>query len=157
MLRRPLYPMAILACLVGARSLVCQPSDLDASEKLWRGLKRGLLAPNGRQYFENSVKHSLLPVLEGTLVSSTPKDHPAVFLVALPDSDTPVITLRLKGSLQKPLPPGTPVSFEGVAMEFQAQPFMLTFDVETVNRATVPVRKLNLPAKGKKNPRANQR
>jgi hypothetical protein len=30
------------------------------------------------------------------------------------------------------------VWFEGVVREFQAKPFMLTFDVEAVNRATVP-------------------
>src|SRR5205823_14078644 len=75
---------------------------------------------------------------EGILVSSTPTQHPKEFLVAMPGEKTPEITLKLKGQLERPLPAGAPVSFEGVVKAFVREPFMLTLEVETVNRAVRP-------------------
>jgi hypothetical protein len=48
----------------------------------------------------------------------------------------PEVTLNLKGRLTKPLPATTPVKFTGVARAFTKEPFMLTFDVEAVDRGT---------------------
>jgi hypothetical protein len=56
--------------------------------------------------FEQGLKDAVPPALEGTLVSSSPKEHPSEFLVAMPGSDVPDVTLRLKGKLEKPLPAG---------------------------------------------------
>ena len=50
------------------------------------------------------------------------------------DDKTPEVTLRLSQQLEKPLPPGTQVSFEGVAVEFTTEPFMVTFDVTRIDR-----------------------
>src|SRR5207302_4876780 len=119
--------------------------DADDRARLWKKMKEALLSPDGNQYFEQAVKDALLPTLDGTILSSSPTEHPSKFLVAMPGSDIPEATLKLKGSLirslrllifaEKPLPPGTPVSFDGVAKGFKAEPFMLTFEVRTVNRA----------------------
>jgi len=111
-------------------------------------LKKGLSGPDGSQYFEDFVKDAVLPVpLEGTLISSSPADHPREFLVAVSDDKTPEITLNLEGRLEKALPAGTPVIFECVAEKFTPEPFMLRCHVETVNRATVRESKTDPSAK----------
>ena len=132
--------------------LACQSLGDEADKRalLWKRMKDALLSPTGEHYFEQAAKGAQVPTLEGTLVSSRPKEHPTEFLVAMPGSDIPEVTLKLKGNLAKPLPPGTPVSFSGVLRDFKAEPFMLTFDVETVNRATVPGKKTGTQAPNKK-------
>jgi len=55
--------------------------------------------------------------------------------------------MKLNGRLEKSLPVGTPVAFEGVARELKAEPFTLTFEVQTVNRATVPEKQNRLRRK----------
>jgi len=123
-----------------------QPSDdSDPQSRLWRIVKQMPSGPRAEQTFEESVKDVLLPggvnglkVFEGTLVSSTPADHPKEFLVTMLNEKTPEVMLKLQGELEKPLPAGTWVTFEGVVKAFRAEPFMLTFEVETVNRAMRP-------------------
>jgi hypothetical protein len=144
--------LATLALSVGCllhQPLVSQTANKDdAPSALWHAIKEQLSGPNGREYFEKNIKSAQLPALFGTLVSSTPADHPRKFLIAMADDPHPEVTLKLKGSLQNPLPAGTPVRFEGVGMEFTAEPFMLTFQVESVDRAIVPIpssRKRNNP------------
>ena len=108
-------------------------------------LKQQLLGADGQKFFEEKVKDVFLPggvipgrdAFDGTLISSTPADHPNRFLIALPGNTIPEVTLKLLGKLEKPLSPGTPVTFEGVVRAFTADPFMLTFDVEGVNRAQI--------------------
>jgi hypothetical protein len=112
-------------------------SQSEQRSALWKQIKEALLAPQGRQYFESSIKDALLPALAGTLISNKPVAHPNEFLIVMDDDQTPEVTLRLSRKLEKPLPPGTPVSFEGVAMEFTTEPFMLTFEVTSVDRDTV--------------------
>jgi len=123
-----------------------QSSDHDDRQsRLWLIIKRQLSGPNAERTFEENVKDAFLPgganglkVFEGTLVSSTPADHPKEFLVTMLNEKTPEVTLKLQGELEKPLPAGTWVTFEGVVKAFRAEPFMLTFEVETVNRAMRP-------------------
>jgi hypothetical protein len=79
-----------------------------------------------------------------------PKEHPSEFLVTMPGSDVPEVTLKLEGRQAKPLQPGVPVSFTDTLKEFNVKPFMLTFEVQTVNRATVPATKTAPQAPGKK-------
>jgi len=125
-----------------------QPSDdSDPQSRLWRIVKQMLSGPRAEQTFEESVKDVLLPggvnglkAFEGTLVSSTPAGHPHEFLVTMLNEKTPEVTLKLHGELEQPLPPGTRVTFEGVVKGFKAEPCMVTFEVETVNRAVMPGR-----------------
>lgn len=127
----------ILGCLILAGPHASQ-SQNPSSKKLWDLLKSQLSGSGGMEYFEKTVRGVALPALEGTLIASIPSDHPREFSVAISDDKTPEVILKLNGRLGKPLPVGTPVVFEGVVREFKAQPFTLTFEVETVNRATVP-------------------
>jgi hypothetical protein len=139
----------ILMLVSLAQLIVCQeqqaPFGYEQQSKLWLSIKRELIGPRGEQYFEQSLKDANIPgganglhAFEGILVSSTPTQHPNEFLVAMPGEKTPEVTLKLKGQLDKPLPAGTPVSFEGVVKAFAREPFMLILDVETVNRAVRP-------------------
>jgi hypothetical protein len=132
-----------------AQLIVCQEQQAspgyEQQSKLWLSIKRELIGPRGEQYFEQSLKDANIPsgangvyAFEGILVSSTPAQHPNEFLVAMPGEKTPEVTLKLKGQLDKPLPAGTPVSFEGVVKAFAREPFMLILDVKTVNRAVRP-------------------
>jgi hypothetical protein len=145
-----LAAMTLLGIWLFHHPLVCQPANEDDPPTvLWREIKRELSGPHGREYFEKSIKDVELPTLYGTLVSSTPADHPDEFLVAMADNPRPEVTLKLNGRLEKPLPAGTPVKFDGVGSAFTTEPFMLTFQVGTVNRATVPDRKESAPGNKK--------
>jgi len=46
----------------------------------------------------------------------------------MPDSTGPEVTLRLAVALEKPLAPGTPVSFEGVGEAFRVEPLCSFFE-----------------------------
>ena len=129
--------LVLLGCLLCWIPQISRSQDF-ASAKLWTGLKAQLSGPKGAEFFEQLLKGARLPVLEGTLISSTPANQPREFLIAISDDKIPEVTLRLEGHLQKSLPVGTPVSFDGVAEKFTPSPFMLTLSVETVNRAMIP-------------------
>ena len=128
--------LVLLGCLLCAPQIL-RPQDV-ASAKFWQSLKAQLSGPKGAEFFEKVLKGARLPIIEGTLVSSSPANQPREFIVAISDDKIPKVTLRLGGQLQKALPVGTPVSFDGVVERFTPNPFMLTLSVETVNRATVP-------------------
>lgn len=101
----------------------------------WQRLKNTLSGSEGIGYFEGKVRNAELPPMQGTLVSATPVDHPNEFRVAILDDSHAEVKLVMKKHLEKALPAGTPVRFEGVATAFEADPFLLTIEVETVNRA----------------------
>jgi hypothetical protein len=148
-------PLTLLLVSLTA-PIICQeqqpPRGYEQQTMFWLDIKRGLTGPNGKEYFA-ALKDATIPrghkgltAFEGTLVSSTPVQHPNEFLVAMPGEKTPEVTLKLKGHIDKPLPVGTPVSFEGTVKAFVRAPFMLTLEVETVNRA---VRPDDLPSRSK--------
>ena len=147
---RPCSVLLILGCLTLEGPPVLRSQNFPPPREFWATLKKELSGPGGRKYFEDGVKGALFPVaLEGTLISSSPADHPREFLVAVSDDKTPDITLSLEGRLEKALPAGTPVVFECLAEKFTPEPFMLTCHVETVNRATVPDDKADRSSKKK--------
>jgi hypothetical protein len=129
-----LATLTLLAFGLFHHPLDCQSTSKDdPPTALWRAIKRELSGPDGREYFDKNVRDALLPTLYGTLVSSSHADHPDIFLVAMADSSDPEVTMNLEGRLEKPLPAGTLVEFEGVAVAFTTAPFMLTFDVEKLH------------------------
>jgi hypothetical protein len=60
---------------------------------MWKNIKRVLIGPDGKEYFENSFKDAQIPTLVGTVVSSTPAVHPNELLVAIEDDHTPEVRL----------------------------------------------------------------
>jgi tetratricopeptide (TPR) repeat protein len=96
---------------------------------LWRDIKRQLVGSEGTTYFENSMKDALLPRFKGKLVSMTPAIRPKELVLAV-DGDQPDVTLKVDGPLAGKMDPGGEISFEGVAVAFQKEPFMVTLNVE---------------------------
>jgi hypothetical protein len=106
-------------------------------QAMWAGIKRNLTGPDGQQYFRDTLNESVLPTLEGSLISATPPDHPIVVVLGISDPNMPEITLRFRDGqgkeahLNGPLMRGSQIRFEGIVKAFTRDPFMLTFDVST--------------------------
>jgi tetratricopeptide (TPR) repeat protein len=92
---------------------------------LWKRIKEALVAPEGEQYFESSMKGAAIPQLRGKVVSHTAKEIKiAIF------GEEPEITLELDSPISGKAEPGTEIQFEGVGKAFTKEPFMVTLDVE---------------------------
>lgn len=111
---------------------------------VWVKMKRGLTGPDGKSYFESSVKEAQIPggievagrkieKLKGTVVSVVtvnPKST-AVKEVVLGISQAEMSEATLKFETPQPkIDPGTVIEFSGVPVGFTADPFMVTFEVE---------------------------
>ena len=142
--------LVVAMVLSGATVLLAQdtsnaPASLSPARRaLWQILKKQLTGSGGAEYFQQSVKDCALPPLEGRLVSATPAERPSVLIVAISDGDQPEVTLRLKDKngadshLPGPVLRGSSILFEGIAVSFTREPFMLTFDVSTSPRFPPP-------------------
>jgi hypothetical protein len=134
--------LAVLTVLVGClfQLPIFSQSDKtkDPETTLWLNIKHALTDPDGQDYFKTSLKDCLVPTLHGTLVSSSPADHPNILLLAMPGSETADVTLKLAGRMTNPLQPGTLIRFDGIAESFVKQPFMLTFELQGAPRVTAP-------------------
>lgn len=134
-----LFPAAFLIVFpIGTAALAQQ---LLTSEEFWQThVKEPLTRLNGRDLFVQRYKDALLPGpyllrggrIRGTVISATPEDAPRRVVLAIADRATPEATLVcVPGqSLSRPLPFGTTVEFQGVAKDFTAAPFMVTFEVD---------------------------
>lgn len=107
----------------------------------WKGLKEGLTADNGAQYFEGGVKGAALPPpevakkLKGKLVSMKPAVRPKELVLAI-EEGKPEVTLKFETALPGKAEPGTEIEFEGIADSFTKEPFMLTFLVDEKEKIT---------------------
>jgi hypothetical protein len=108
----------------------------------WKSLHDRLTKPDAEEFFKTVVKDAELPGpelpagLRGTIVSSSPEYHPTRLTLAMYGATTPEVTIRLERSLPMALPEGTVVRFQGVAVEFTRDPFMLIFEVDPDDRVT---------------------
>lgn len=110
-------------------------ADSDPAVELWLSIKRGLAAPDGARYFEDSIKNALIPgganhadALEGFVLAVKVEGRSTAIVVTMSDRAIPEVTIDVTGD-----PPGIKkgeaVLFEAVAKEFRANPFMLTMGV----------------------------
>ena len=106
---------------------------------LWMTIKDELKGPNGQQYFENSMKGAALPggaegvkQFKGRVVSHKPATRPKEIVLAISDAETPEVTLKLDEESVMPgkAEPGTEIGFEGTAVSYSRDPFMVVFEVE---------------------------
>lgn len=123
----------------------------------WRTVKEGLTGASSDQFFEGSVKDSLLPPNEqrwkGKIVSMKPALRPKTVVVAVekPEGD---VTLMFETPLAGKMEPGEEIQFSGTAKAFMKEPFMLTLQVEKeqlvgwTGKNAAPVKKA-APAKKK--------
>jgi hypothetical protein len=139
--------VVVMALVISNRTIAQEPSQDERQARFWANIKKGLTGSAGDAYWD-ALKGASLPggangidSFEGILVSSKPADHPNEFLVAIGASETPEVLLKLKGTLEKPLQRGTPIRFEGVAVGYTREPFQLTLEVQTVNRARTDEKK----------------
>jgi tetratricopeptide (TPR) repeat protein len=103
----------------------------DPELALWLNLKKLLTAPDGEQYFANSMRNTKVTGLRGYLVSATPPDRPNTLVLALSErGGRGEVTIILDQPFRYSAPRGTPLRFEGVAKSFTKEPFMLTFEAE---------------------------
>lgn len=110
---------------------------------LWISIKRQLQDPANPQYFEGSLKNTMIPgpdgvtvgetqvmKLKGKVVSHKPATNPKEVVLAISSAESPEVTLRFETALRGKADPGTELEFAGIPAEFTADPFNLTFDVE---------------------------
>jgi len=102
--------------------------------ELWVSVKEQL-TKSGADYFEAGMKGALMPQFRGIVLSSSPASRPEVLVLSI-SGEGPEATLKLDRPLEHPIHPGTKVDFEGVAIEFLQNPFMVTFEV-TAKRLTL--------------------
>jgi hypothetical protein len=144
-------PRLIAGALILSLGLVQAPTHLFpqqtkpqpmTAKQVWSTIKNALVAQDGEEYFEHDLKGAMVPggvagvaLFTGTLLSAEPAAGPAVLVIAISDRTTPEVTLQMKDShwrdthLSGPLVRGSLIQFEGVAMSFTKEPFMLTFGV----------------------------
>src|SRR4051794_25110087 len=102
-------------------------------QAMWASIKKNLTSPDGQQYFRDTLNDCALPLLEGSLISASPPDHPSAVFVGISDPSLPEITLRFRDAqgkevhLNGPLMRGSQIRFEGIVKAFTQDPFMLTF------------------------------
>jgi hypothetical protein len=97
-----------LTSLVCAALLLCSfsiakqnpPAQGDAV-RVWRLIKRDLVAKDGREYWGQNIKHSLIPGgaegvgrFRGVVISSTPREHPNVIVLGILDKNVPEVEMR---------------------------------------------------------------
>jgi hypothetical protein len=112
------------------------PAQSDPARALWRAVKRALEAPDGEAYFELNVKGAQLLPLKGTLISALINDGVSKLTLGMTDPNTADVTLVVhtgERKIKSKPTPGASIEFEGIAIEFTKTPFMLTFDLNTID------------------------
>jgi hypothetical protein len=142
-----------LAVILAVRPGAAQKPEAQKAEEpdprltLWLNVKRQLLAPNGKQWFDANLRNVLLPGksedgprgLKGTVLESRPAKRPTELVLALSDDHTPEVTITLRNAredlvpLLKPLPVGSEIEFQGLGVSFTQNPFMVVFEVQVTS------------------------
>jgi hypothetical protein len=114
-----------------------EPPQRDDESVLWRVIKSELRMPSGPDYFNQVMMGTQIPALIGTVIESSPPEHPDTLIVSLTADNIPEATLKLDHRLKHDVPTGQIVKFEGVGTEFVQTPFMLVFQVASKKRLFV--------------------
>src|ERR1700744_2998043 len=105
---------------------------------LWLKVKTALSQADGAEYFENGLKGTAVPQLQGRFLGSSPACRPRELIIGVPlpdlgDAPEPEITLKLTKPLGGKPEAGQDVRWQGVPSVFNQRPFMLTMDAEPGN------------------------
>lgn len=126
---------------------------------LWMNIKEELKGPNGQQYFEANMKGAALPggaqnvkQFKGRVISHKPAVRPKEVVLAMSDAETPEVTLKLDEGENLPgkAEAGTEIAFEGTAISYSKDPFMVVFEVEKDKVSGWPAASAAKPAATKK-------
>jgi len=135
---RQIVKRIIAVVTVAFLAMECDSEQPDRQLQLWLTIKRQLTRPDGERYFESSMKDSVIPagangvsMLKGTLTSALFNKGVSRLVLGLSDATTAEVTLVLhNGDVDITSELGAQVEFQGVAIDFTKDPFMLTFDVQ---------------------------
>lgn len=122
--------------------------NLDTSDQhalsIWRAIKRQLLAPDGLEYWQQSIKNCLIPGgadgvkrFTGFVIKSTPTEHPTTLDLGIIDETVSEVELRFvdrnrRGAYaSRSFPVGTKVHFQGVSIDYVSAPFRVTFEADS--------------------------
>jgi len=102
---------------------------------LWINIRGALTAANGEEYFASDLKDAVVPPLRGVLLEAMPACRPNTLMVAVPLPGAPPpssaeIILKLAKPLAGKPEPGAELRWEGVAVAFTKNPFLLTMETE---------------------------
>ena len=135
---RQIVKRILAVVTVAFLAMECDSEQPDRQLQLWLTIKRQLTRPDGERYFESSMKDSVIPagangvsMLKGTLTSALFNKGVSRLVLGLSDATTAEVTLVLhNGDVDITSELGAQVEFQGVAIDFTKDPFMLTFDVQ---------------------------
>ncbi|HUI53668.1 MAG TPA: hypothetical protein VLY04_01765 [Bryobacteraceae bacterium] len=96
----------------------------------WQQLQKRLLEPDGADYFTATLLDKPLPRLKGTLSRSSPAGAPDELLLGMLNPAVEEVVVKLSSPFPNEAPPGTALTFEGVAQSFTRDPFILTVKVD---------------------------
>lgn len=106
----------------------------DPNVDFWLDIRAAVISPERPGYFLEFCKGAQFPYLTGKLVSASPTPGPTTLVLAIAGGNThsnaPDAILNLDGPLPGQAPPGTLITFGGVAETFTSDPFTLTFSVD---------------------------
>ena len=97
---------------------------------MWLNVRKQLEAPNGKEYFNSSVKNTAMPQLRGYIISQSPARRPDTLVLGIQDRNTREVTLKLDEAFRYPARRGTVLRFTCVPQRFTQSPFNLGFDCE---------------------------
>jgi tetratricopeptide (TPR) repeat protein len=102
----------------------------------WRNVKATLTAPSGDTYFGTQMKGAQFPKTTAKVISQTSAREITVSV----DNATPETAAKAEatlkftdGALKGTVAPGTEITFTGVPVAFNKDPYMVTFNVEKEN------------------------
>ncbi len=122
---------------------------------LWNSIQAALKAADGQTYFEANMKGRLLPggangvtEFKGKIISMAPPLKPREVTIAIGDDVTADAVLKLDAALPGTMEPGASIGFQGEAVAFTKDPFLVSFQVEKAkisgwtgkNTSAVPAR-----------------
>ena len=100
----------------------------------WLDLRKQLDSADGEKYFAEKLRDTPLPKLKGAVIRFAPAHRPQEIVLALRDSVSEEVLLKLTSPFPNGPEPDTVLEFEGTATAFSATPFILTV---TANREKV--------------------
>ncbi len=103
--------------------------DLDKTNPelaAWLRMKSRLEAPDGEDYFAQSIRTGPMPKLKGILLRSTPPKQPTELVLAISDDVSEEVVLKLNAPLPNGAERGTSLTFEGTPDSFTQKPLKLT-------------------------------